>query len=401
MLEMSKKLRVLVLMHPDLIPPGERAGLSAAQMAEVKTERDVCDALASLGHTVLPLGVGQHLAPLREAIAHQAPDIAFNLLAEFQGVASRDQGVVSYLELMGVPYTGCNPRGLLLARDKGLAKQLLSHHDVRSPAFEVFPMGRKARPPRQLSYPVIVKSLAEEASLGLSQSSVVTNDEKFLERVRFMHESIGTDAIAEEYVEGREITLSLLGDERLTTFPPWELDISGLPQKAQRIATYKVKWDLDYQARHGVKLRRAEHISEHLEAHIKAVSKRIYRALRLTGYGRIDFRLTADQKLYFLEANPNPDIAADDDFALSAEGAGVDYQTLIQKILNLGLRSGMRLRQAMFATIAGVLFVAWATVSSTWYAGAVWGFPLHAMMVGVCGTLVVLVAGLLSVVIQR
>ncbi len=342
----ARKLRVLVLMHPDLIPPEDTSQLSAAELAEIKTERNVCDAIAALGHVVIPVGVRENLAPLREAIAEYSPDIAFNLLAEFQDVASRDQGVVSYLELMGVPYTGCNPAGLLLARDKALAKQVLSYHEVPSAAFEVFPIGRKVRPPRQLSYPVIVKSLAEEASLGLSQSSVVTSDEKFLERVRFMHESIGTDAIAEEYIEGREITLSLMGDERLVTFPPWELDISGLPDTAQRIATYKVKWDLSYQERHGVRLKRAEGIGEHLEAHIKALSKRIYRALRLSGYARIDFRLTKDHRLYFLEANPNPDIAADDDFALSAAGAGVEYSALIQKILNQGLRSATHLQKA-------------------------------------------------------
>ncbi len=335
-----------MLMHPDLIPPGDTSQLSAAQLAEIKTERNVCDALTALGHVVIPVGIRENLGPLREAIAEHSPDIAFNLLAEFQDVASRDQGVVSYLELVGVPYTGCNPRGLLLARDKALAKQLLSYHEVRSAEFEVYPMGRKPRAPRQLGYPVIVKSLAEEASLGLSQSSVVANDEKFLERIRFMHESIGTDAIAEQYIEGREITLSVLGDERLQTFPPWELDISGLPDTAQRIATYKVKWDLGYQQRYGVRLKRAEDISEHLEAHIKAVSKTVYRALRLSGYARIDFRLTADQRLYFLEANPNPDIAADDDFALSAAAAGIQYPTLIQRILNQGLRSGSRLLQA-------------------------------------------------------
>jgi D-alanine-D-alanine ligase len=187
---------------------------------------------------------------------------------------------------------------------------------------------------------VIVKSLAEEASLGLSQSSVVHALDKLTERVQFMHESIASDALVEEFIEGREITQAVMGSERLVTFPTWELDISGLPDTAQRIATYKVKWDLDYQKRHGVELRRAENLSEHLEAHIKATSKRIYRALKLSGYARMDYRLTPDNKLYFLEANPNPDIAADDDFAMSAAAAGVDYPSIIQKILNQGIRDG-------------------------------------------------------------
>ncbi len=342
----ARRLRVLVLMHPALIPPKNFDELPAAAQYEMKTERDVCNALHELGHEVRELGIRHDLTPLREAIGEFQPDIAFNLLAEFQDVASRDQGVVSYLELMGIPYTGCNPRGLFLARDKALSKELLAYHDIRTAAFEVYPIGRKIHPPKALSYPVIVKSLAEEASLGLAQGSVVYNFEKLCERVSFMHESIGSDALVEEFVEGREITQAVMGSDRLVTFPTWELDISGLPETSQRIATYKVKWDLDYQKRHGVCLRRAEGISEHVQAHIKATSKRIYRALKLSGYARMDYRLTSDQKLYFLEANPNPDIAADDDFAMSAQAAGVDYPAVIQKIMNQGIRDGIAWREA-------------------------------------------------------
>ena len=236
--------------------------------------------------------------------------------------------------------------GLVIVTHGGLCKELLTYHDVKSAAFEVYPIGRKVNPPRNLTYPVIVKSLSEEASLGLSQSSVVYGFDKLCERVQFMHDSIASDALVEEFIEGREITQAIMGSERLITFPTWELDISGLPDNAQRIATYKVKWDLEYQKRHGVQLKRAQGLSEHLEAHIKATSKRIYRALKLSGYARMDFRLAPDNKIYFLEANPNPDIAADDDFAMSAAAAGVDYPSIIQKILNQGIRDGNAWQQA-------------------------------------------------------
>ena len=342
----TRKLRVLVLMHPDLIPPDNFDALSEDRVAEIKTEIDVCWALNELGHHVLKLGIEDDLTPLRRAILDWQPHIAFNLLAEFQNDSALGHGVINYLELMGVPYTGCNPRGLLVARDKALTKQILAYHEIRTPAFEVYPKGRKLRTPRELEYPVIVKSASEEASLGLSQSSVVNNDQKFLERVAFMHDSVGSDAIVEEFIEGREITQSVMGAERLTTFPVWELDISGLPDTSHGIATFKVKWDLDYQKRHNVRLKRASGLSEHLEAHIKVLSKRIYRALKLSGYARMDFRLTPEQKLYFLEANPNPDIAADDDFAESAAAMGLEYPALIQKILNQGLRDGVSFRQA-------------------------------------------------------
>jgi D-alanine-D-alanine ligase len=247
---------------------------------------------------------------------------------------------------MGVPYTGCNPRGLMVARDKALTKKVLTYHNVMTAEFRVFPRDRKVRTPAGLKFPMIVKSLSEEASVGLSQSSVVTSPEKLRERVEFVHEHVETDAIVEEYVEGREITLSLMGTERLQAFPTWELDISGLPDTAQRIATYKVKWDLKYQKRHGVRLKRAEGLSEHEEAHIAGTAKRIYRALGLSGYARMDFRLTPDHELYFLEANPNPDIAQDEEFASSAEAVGLTYPALIQRILNLGLRDSSGLRAA-------------------------------------------------------
>ena len=220
---MRKKRRVLVLMHEELVPPDSLRGQSRKDIDEFRTELDVIEGLEELGHEVIKLGVGSDLGPIRQAFAEHEPEIAFNLLVDFDGVAIYDQHVVGYLELLRKRYTGCNPRGMMLARDKGLSKELLSYHRIRVPRFVVFPVGKKIRKPAKLPYPIVVKSLNEEASLGISQASVVTSDEKLKERVEFMHETFDVDVIAEEYVEGRELYVGVVGNQRLHTFPIWEL----------------------------------------------------------------------------------------------------------------------------------------------------------------------------------
>jgi D-alanine-D-alanine ligase len=333
---MRKKLKVLVLMHDDLVPPDDITGLSDKQLADFRTEWDVIKGLEELGHEVHRLGVGSDLGPIRRAFADLEPDIAFNLLVHFHGVAVYDQHVVSYLELLRKRYTGCNPTGLLLARDKAISKQLLAFHRIRVPRFAVFPFGRKSKKPRKLGYPLVVKSLYEEASLGISQASLVTNDEKLVERVAFMHDTFGVDVIAEEYIEGRELYVGVVGNRRLHAFPVWEMMLDQLPENAPRIATRKVKWDLAYQKKYHIDTAAAE-LPPGTAEHINKLCTNIYRVLKMSGYARIDLRLAPDGKVYVLEANPNPDLQRAEDFAQSALAEGVEYPVLIQRIVNLGL----------------------------------------------------------------
>ncbi len=333
-----KKQRILVLMHPELLPPDSLKGYTQHEINVWKTEYDVVTTLTTLGHDVQPLGVQDELLPVGNAVNDWKPHVVFNLLEEFHGKATYDQHVVSYLELLRVPYTGCNPRGLVLARGKALSKKLLAYHRIRVPAFAVYPIGRKVRRPSRLEFPLIVKSLIEHASLGIARASVVDSDDKLAERVTFVHEHIGTDAIAEQFIEGRELYVGVLGNERLRVLPIWELTFEGMPDDAPRIATAKVKHDPAYQAQRGIFQGPAEDISPELETHIVRSCKRIYRILELSGYARIDYRLTAAGELYFLEANPNPEIARSEEFASAAEYDGIEYPDLLQKIVNLGLR---------------------------------------------------------------
>jgi D-alanine-D-alanine ligase len=332
-----KKPRVLVLMHEDLVPPESIEGLSAKEVAPYKSEYDVSAGLQNLGHEVRPLGLSSDLGVLREAITQWNPDITFNLLEEFHGVAVYDQHVVGYLELMRKPYTGCNPRGLLLAHDKALTKKILSYHRIRVPDFAVFPMGKVVKRPKRLKFPLLVKSVSEEGSVGIAQASVVHNDEKLTERVQFIHQQTATDAIAEEYIEGRELYVGVIGNQRLETFPTWEMFFRNMPEDTVRIATEKVKWDHDYQKKHGIETGPAENLDPAVDSQIAHLCKRVYRTLSLSGYARMDLRLTAEGKVYVLEANPNPNLEYGEDFAESAEKAGVSYEKLLSRIVNLGL----------------------------------------------------------------
>jgi D-alanine-D-alanine ligase len=331
-------LRILVPMHEDLIPPDSLDGVSEQEMTKWKTEYDVIATLGDdLGHEVMALGLRDDLSVLRKAIEEFNPHIAFNLLEEFHGVSVYDHHVVSYLELMKRRYTGCNPRGLLLAHDKALSKQILSYHRVPVPEFAVFPVGRRARRPKKLDFPLFVKSLTEEGSVGIALASLVNDDAQLVERVRFIHDSLGTDAIAERFIDGRELYVGVMGNQRLQTFPAWELTSNTREEGAPLIATAKVKWDVEYQKKAGIKYARAKALPDGIEPKLDRLCRRAYKNLNLTGYARMDFRLTDDGKLYLLEANPNPQLSYGDEFAESAESIGIGYAVLLERIVKLGL----------------------------------------------------------------
>jgi len=337
-----KRRRIIVLVHKSLIPPEDIGTLTDAELAPFKTEFEVRKGLRALGHEVMMVGLSDELAPLRTAIEEFQPHVVFNLLEEFDGEAIFDAHVVGYLELQRTPYTGCNPRGLLLARDKALSKKVLTYHRIQVPRFRVFPRYRKIKPPKQLEFPLIVKSLIEEGSYGIAQASVVNSDKALEERISFIHEKIRTDAVVEQYIEGREVYASVLGNHRLQVLPTWEIFLDKLPEDAPKIATRKVKWDLEFQEKHGVRIGRAKGLSEELERRIGRLSRRICRRLGTDGCVRIDFRLDESGGLYFLEANPNPDIGEFEEFASAAKAAGIGYPALLQKIVNLGIRRAER-----------------------------------------------------------
>ncbi len=333
-----KKLRVLVLMHDYQVPPADVTGVDVAT-APWKTEYDVLTTVRDeLEHDVHVLGVKDDLGAIRQANDEFKPHIAFNLLEAFHEVGTFDQNVVSYLELLRLPYTGCNPRGMFLARDKALSKKLLHYHRIPTPEFAVVARGRKPRLSKRMAFPMIVKSLTQEASIGISQASVVDDEAKLKERVQFIHESIATDAILEQFVEGRELYCGLLGNQRVQVLPVWELTFANMPESQHRIATERVKWSRKYQDKVGVNTGEAKDLGEPATALVQHIAKRVFKVLELSGYARIDLRQDKDGRVFVLEANPNPHIANGEDFADSAKAAGVSYAALLQRILTTGLR---------------------------------------------------------------
>jgi D-alanine-D-alanine ligase len=333
-----RRLRVLVLMHPDFMPPDKTDGYNAQEINRWKTEFDVVSTLRAAGHDVRPLGVQEEIKPVRDAIEEFKPHVVYTLLEEFHYTSGYDQHIASFLELMKVAYTGCNPRGLILARGKDLSKTLAHHRRIAVPAFAVFPMRRKVKRPSRLALPLIVKSLSEDGSFGISQASIVDTEDELAERVAFVHDRLGTAAIAEQYIEGRELYVGVLGNNRLRVLPVWELKFGSLGgQGARQIATEKAKHDTAYQERVGVEDGPAKDLAPEVLARIQRTAKRIYRTLGLDGYARIDFRLAADGTLYFIEANPNPEIAKSQEFATAARHDGLDYPNLLGRILALAI----------------------------------------------------------------
>jgi D-alanine-D-alanine ligase len=330
------KLRIVALMTHELIPPKTVEAGTEIEKQPWRTEYDVLTTLKSMGHEVVTVGLQSDLAVVGNALTEHKPHVAFNLLEDFDGHALFDQHVVSYLELLKQPYTGCNPRGLTIAHDKALTKKILSYHRISVPGFAVFHVGQKVVRPPRLRFPLFVKSVVEEGSVGIAQASVVNDDEKLAERVEFIHRTTNSHAIAEQFIEGREIYVGVIGNRRLQAYTPWELVINNLPEGALNIATGRLKWNPNYQKKVGLVTKPAD-LPDELRRRLELLSKRIYRHLGLSGYARLDYRLAADGEFYLLEANPNPQIAKHEDFADSAAHCGLKYDQLLQKILTLGL----------------------------------------------------------------
>jgi D-alanine-D-alanine ligase len=338
---MKKRLKVLLLF--DVGYNAKRGYMYDEEFKEKiwSTEFEIYKALRDdLKHDVSLLGVHNDINILFEEIKDNRPDVVFNVAEVFNNRSHLDKNVVSVLEMIGIPYTGATPTSLMICNNKALTKKILSYHHIRVPGFYTYYREHRIFLPKRLKPPLIIKPLRDEASRGISQSSVVDNEQALIERVKYIHEGMKMDAIAEEYIDGREFYVSVIGNKRIRVLPLRELKFGEFLQDEPRIATYKAKWDLEYRAKYGIKNMFAGRLQDGLDKKIEETSKRAYRVLNMKCYARFDIRVSKDSKVYILEANANPSLEKIDEVVQSADKGGISFPKLVQKIIDLAFIRG-------------------------------------------------------------
>jgi len=334
---MRRKYKVLVLFDSAGTPPSDQDFSRELKTADWAAEAHVIEALQRLGHEVRTIGVYDEPGLILDELKSHPPDVVFNLTEHFNDRSAYDRNVAGLLEMVDVRYTGSGPTGLTLCKNKGMAKEILAYHRIRVPDSAVFPPGSAIRRPKRLTFPLFIKPLNEEASYGISQDSFVEDDKAFEERVRFIHERMNQEALAEEYIDGRELYVSVMGNKRLQVFPIREVIFTEVPEGRPRFSTFKAKWDDAYRKRWGIQNIFAELLPDAIAQQIARICKKVYQVLRIRGYGRIDLRVTSEGEIVILEANPNPNLDREDEFAQSAMKMGLTYESLVQRILRLAL----------------------------------------------------------------
>lgn len=337
---MSGRLKVLALFDSGEPVPRGYDYTEDLKDERWKSEAQVVEGLGGLGHEIRILALFNDIQLLVDEIREFKPDVVFNLMEEYDGDHTMVPNVVAALEMLKIPYTGADPMGLRVCKDKALTKAILMQRGVATPPFQVIEVGRSPKRPPDVELPVVVKPNVNDASYGIAQASVADSDESFEERVRFLHEKTGQDALVETYVDGREIYASILGTKRTRVFPLREVKFGQLSEgTGQAIATYKVKWDAEYRKRWGVEYVYVEDLDEAAVRRIEDTARGAYKALQLNGYARIDLRLNSEEEPMVLEVNPNPYLAKDEDFGQSADRGGLPWENLLQAIINDAMRT--------------------------------------------------------------
>jgi D-alanine-D-alanine ligase len=301
-----------------------------------KTDREeIYAALKKRGHQPKYLCLDGRPRTLK-ALAGAGVDVVFNLTESYAGDDTKDIHIAAYLDLLGIPYTGSGPAGLFLAQDKAVAKRLFSFQGIRTPHFASVYRGR-LQWADHIDFPVIVKPKREDGSIGIEFNAVVGSIKELMERIDALHADLNSPVLIEEYIEGRELYVGVLGNDPPTALPIVELDLSELPPGTPHIAGTEVKWERGTAAYRRSKLRIPMDLSEERISEIESTAVNACRALEVRDYARVDMRLTPRGTLYTLEVNPNPWLHSSAEFALAAKESGRDYATLIEEILGMAV----------------------------------------------------------------
>ena len=328
-------MNIIALIDPETLPADDPHMEGKSDEICRQVEFHVVESLRHLGHDVTVMAFDPEIEATIRALKDAAPDLVFNLTEHVGGDRSRDMHVVAMLELLGFPHTGSSPMGLMLCRDKAICKRLLSHHRVKVPDFVSLPVG-KTRLPRKLRYPLIVKPVYEDGSDGISLASLVHNDQELEQQARSIHERMRQPVICEEYIEGREIYVGVVGNTRLEALPARELKFGDDGDGGPTFATAMVKHSTPYREKWGIQYTHAD-LPASLQDRASRFCKRVYRLLQIHDYGRIDLRITEDGEVVFLEANANPDLSMGDELSESWEKLGRNYEDLIRRIVSLAM----------------------------------------------------------------
>jgi D-alanine-D-alanine ligase len=303
---------------------------------EPEMEYQIADALRARGHEVILVGVRNDLQYLVQCLSEIQPDLVFNGVEAFHGKAGLEYMVPGMLEAEGYRYTGSPPLALLVSRNKAMSKKVLAYHGIRVPGFVTWRPGEQVADAGTVRFPLIVKPLQSDASAGIAQASVVQDQAGLADRVTMIHERFDQPAIAEEFVDGRELYASLIGNgDDLDILPITEMVFDKRRTRPEeRIATQFAKWDEDYRARKGIRNVFARPLSRATRERIESICRTAFRALWLRDYARLDVRLAPDGEVWFLEANANPFISYGHDMANAAGKAGMDYYEFIQRLVD-------------------------------------------------------------------
>jgi D-alanine-D-alanine ligase len=295
--------------------------------------QQVARALRRKKHTVSVLAVHGDLKKLIAGLNRRKPELVFNLLEEFGDDAAGNMAVCGVLDLLGLPYTGCGHGEFYLGQDKALAKKLLAFENILFPNFAVFGVDREMETGGNLRMPMFVKPVAMDASIGIGKKSLVRDAGELMKQVAAIHQECDDAALAEEFIEGREFYVGVLGNQEAEALPPIEVDFSGLPEGAPKVYDRKAKWETGSAEFKGVKSIIPE-LPDDLRARLHKVSLEAYRALRVRDYGRVDLRVADTGDIYVLEVNASCYLEKNDEFAMAAKAAGIEYQDLIQRIVD-------------------------------------------------------------------
>jgi len=321
---------------PEPKPPARKKKVRAKKKREKEDREEIFEALEKLGHEsfyqVLD-GTPQCL----NALAKCEADLIFNLTESFAGDDTKEMHVAAYLDLLGMRYTGAGPHATFLAQDKAIAKKMFGFHGIRTPFFATAYRG-SIEHAHDISFPLIVKPLSEDGSIGINPNAVVDSVKELMERVQYIQDEFDSPAMIEEYIEGREIYAAILGSyEYAQALPLVELDFSKLPKGTPKIASYDVKFEKDAESYKLTKSNVAEDLDEETRERLTQTALAAHRAVKLRDYGRIDMRLSSKGEVYVLEANPNPWLSSKQEFAMAAKASGRSYTQLIGEIVDLAM----------------------------------------------------------------